>query len=295
MTVLVLVAGVAGLGAIIWGLPRRGAGIDARIEPYLTGLHGRPSRLLAPSPAVGRLSRLARSLPFAGEDDLRQRLEAAGSQGNIDRFRLEQLTWAVAGAAGAPASLTIIAALGASVDLRVIPLLAGVCFVSGWAARDWWLSRQVARRAAMMRDELPVAIDLVTLSILSGESVPAAFERVSTTLSEGIGREFARTVGEVRAGSTVFEGLEAMSRRVDDPAMARFVDALLTGIEHGTSLAGVLRAQADDGRAALRRRLLESAGRREVLMLVPVVFLILPVVVLFALYPGLVSLDLLVP
>ncbi|MFN2388126.1 MAG: pilus assembly protein TadB, partial [Actinomycetota bacterium] len=40
--------------------------------------------------------------------------------------------------------------------------------------------------------------------------------------------------------------------------------------------------------------LLETAGRREVLMLVPVVFLIMPVVVVFALYPGIVSLDLLV-
>jgi len=56
-----------------------------------------------------------------------------------------------------------------------------------------------------------------------------------------------------------------------------------------------LRAQADDGREARRRLLLEMGGRREVLMLVPVVFLIMPVVVLFALLPGLVSLELLVP
>ncbi len=41
--------------------------------------------------------------------------------------------------------------------------------------------------------------------------------------------------------------------------------------------------------------LLEMGGRREVLMLVPVVFLIMPVVVVFALLPGLVSLELLVP
>lgn len=33
----------------------------------------------------------------------------------------------------------------------------------------------------------------------------------------------------------------------------------------------------------------------ELFMLVPIVFLVMPVVVLFALYPGLVSLDLLVP
>jgi tight adherence protein C len=40
-----------------------------------------------------------------------------------------------------------------------------------------------------------------------------------------------------------------------------------------------------------KRNLIEAGGRREVLMLVPVVFLELPVVILFALYPGLVSLS----
>jgi tight adherence protein C len=77
--------------------------------------------------------------------------------------------------------------------------------------------------------------------------------------------------------------------------MARFVDAVCTGIERGAPLSDVLRAQADDARDARRRQLLELGGQKEVWMLVPVVFLIMPVVVLFALYPGLVSLNLLVP
>jgi len=36
---------------------------------------------------------------------------------------------------------------------------------------------------------------------------------------------------------------------------------------------------------------MEDGGRREIAMLFPVVFLILPVTVLFALYPGLISLG----
>jgi tight adherence protein C len=76
--------------------------------------------------------------------------------------------------------------------------------------------------------------------------------------------------------------------------MARFLDALISGIEKGSPLADILRAQADDARQARGRELLESAGRKEVLMLVPVVFLIMPVVVVYALFPGLASLDLFV-
>lgn len=62
-------------------------------------------------------------------------------------------------------------------------------------------------------------------------------------------------------------------------------EATLT-LERGTPLAEVLRAQAVDVREAGKRALLEAGGRKEIAMMVPVVFLVLPVTVLFALFPG---------
>ena len=53
----------------------------------------------------------------------------------------------------------------------------------------------------------------------------------------------------------------------------------------------MLRAQAVDVREVGKRALLEAGGRKEISMMVPVVFLILPVTVMFALYPGLVTLG----
>jgi tight adherence protein C len=53
----------------------------------------------------------------------------------------------------------------------------------------------------------------------------------------------------------------------------------------------VLRAQAVDVREAGKRGLLESGGRKEIGMMVPVVFLVLPVTVVFALFPGIVGLS----
>ncbi len=37
---------------------------------------------------------------------------------------------------------------------------------------------------------------------------------------------------------------------------------------------------------------MEAGGKKEIAMMVPVVFLVLPVTVLFAVYPGLVALEL---
>ena len=63
--------------------------------------------------------------------------------------------------------------------------------------------------------------------------------------------------------------------------------ACRASLRHG----GVLRAQAADARADHHRTLLEIAGRKEVLMLIPLVFLILPTVVLVALFPAMTALT----
>ncbi len=58
-------------------------------------------------------------------------------------------------------------------------------------------------------------------------------------------------------------------------------------IERGTPLADVLRAQAQDVRDNAKRELMETAGKKEIAMLAPVVFFILPLTVIFAVFPGL--------
>jgi tight adherence protein C len=300
MTLLVALCGATGIVLAITGLPPLNkATLSRRVDPYLSGLHGRPSRLLQPPMSSGRIGRWARTLvggmPLSGARELADRLDAAGYEGGPESFRVEQATWGAVGGIGCAFALLGLAGTGLQVDVRAVPLLTVAGAVAGWLARDWWLSKQSDARLAAITEELPAAIDLVTLSIMAGESVAAACARSAPAVGGDIGAELHRMVAEVRAGAPVVEALEAMSRRVPDPSMARFVDALCTAIEKGAPLADVLRAQADDCREARRRHLLELGGRREVLMLVPVVFLIMPVVIVFALYPGLVSLDLLVP
>ena len=57
-------------------------------------------------------------------------------------------------------------------------------------------------------------------------------------------------------------------------------------VDRGTPLAEVLRAQAQDVREEGRRLVMEAGGRKEIAMMVPVVFLILPITVVFAAFPG---------
>ena len=123
------------------------------------------------------------------------------------------------------------------------------------------------------------------------ESQADGFSRIDVHIARRLGNGEA-AVGEGDVDQRAFaEALDAMADRVDVPAVRRFVDGVAIAVQRGTPLADVLRAQAGDARADLHRGLLETAGRKEVLMLVPVVFLVLPTVVLVALYPAISSLS----
>ena len=302
MTILLSALGALGLVLVVQHLPGiRKVRMRDRVEPYLAGLHGAPSTLIsrgATSLDVISRAPLGRSvlrlLP-SPSPDLQERLRQADVSLAPIGFRLLQFTW---GLVALIASATILLT-AARAGLEITPASFGIAvllaFVLGYLARDWRLTRQIEARRSRLQQELPAAIDLLTLAITAGEPVAGAFERVARQLGEGIGTEFARVVADVRAGTPLIEALEELKLRVPIGGISRFVDALCTGIERGSPLAEVLTGQADDGREARRRLLMEMGGKREILMLLPVVFLIMPVVVVFALLPGLVSLDLLVP
>ena len=137
-----------------------------------------------------------------------------------------------------------------------------------------------------MLAEFPTVAELLALAVAAGEGPVGALERV-TRISRGeLAASCGRALAEARAGASLVQALEASPRRTSLPPLARFVDGVAVAVERGTPLAEVLRAQAVDVREAGKRALLEAGGRKEIAMMVPVVFLVLPVTVLFALFPG---------
>lgn len=292
--------GASGMLLFITGLPNaRRRALAMRVDPYVSGLRGRPSALLKRSldPTQPLLRSLGRRLaPWLRQDrDLVDRLRAAGDERAPEVFRVEQFLWASIGGSMAIAGFVLLTTITGGADLRALPFLVAIGSMTGFLGRDWLLQQRARNRRDRLDEQLPVAVDLIALAVMAGESIPAAFERIAASMPGGLGAELQRVVADVRAGEPLSDSLESFARRSDDAATLRLVDALCTGIERGAPLAEVLRAHAEDARDARRKRLIEIAGRREVLMLVPVVFLIMPVVVVFALYPGLVSLRLLVP
>jgi tight adherence protein C len=178
------------------------------------------------------------------------------------------------------------------VAMLVFCVAAGVV---GVLARDRALSRQVREREARILAEFPTIADLLALSVSAGEGPVGALERVARTSSGELARELNRALVEARTGATLMQALEGIADRTSLTPLARFVDGMSVAIERGTPLADVLRAQAADVREAGKRALLEAGSKREIAMMVPVVFMVMPVTILFALFPGFITLSQTVP
>ncbi|WP_311245819.1 hypothetical protein [Microbacterium sp. WCS2018Hpa-23] len=76
-------------------------------------------------------------------------------------------------------------------------------------------------------------------------------------------------VFDVGTGSPLADALGEMSGRLQLPGLTRAIDQVVAAIEHGAPLSGVLHAQAGDSREDAKRVLIEQAGRKQILMLLP--------------------------
>jgi tight adherence protein C len=232
---------------------------------------------------------------LGGTASVRRRLDQAGRGQTLQQFRAEQVAWAGAGLGIGLVLAALAAVTGATTTPIAFLVVGAVLAVAGVLARDQLLGAQVRRREQRMLAEFPTVAEMLALSVSAGEGAAGALDRVTRLSSGELSRELGRAVADARTGTPLVTALEAMAARTSLPALARFVDGMAVAVERGTPLAEVLRAQAADVRELGRRELLEAGGRKEIAMLVPVVFLVLPVVVVFALYPGLVTLRLAVP
>jgi tight adherence protein C len=232
---------------------------------------------------------------LGGGASVQRRLLRAGSPLDLQGFRVQQVLWAAGCFAAAVAASLALLAAGSARSPGLLLVFCASMAVAGVLLRDQQLSREVRAREERILAELPTVADLLAVSVAAGESPAAAIERVSRITRGDLGTELGLTLADVRAGAGLLPALDGMAQRVAVPAVTRFVDGIAVAIERGTPLADVLRAQAADAREVRKRTLMEIGGRKEILMLVPVVFLVLPVTVLFALYPGLAQFTLITP
>jgi tight adherence protein C len=295
----------AGLGAVLAagcvlvfvGLPvNRRPGLEARLAPYLRDT-ARPSRLLAvrgdPNgpglllilrPVIRDLGRGVERL-LGGATSVRRRMQRAGLRPDVEGFRAEQVVWGVGGGMVGLVVATVMWLRNGSPIISLV-LLVFCAVGAGVVARDQMLTMSANRRERQMLAEFPTVAELLALAVGAGEGATGALERVCRLSQGQLAGELRQCLADARAGANLPAALQGLADRTGLASLARFVDGIVIAVERGTPLADVLRSQAQDVREAGRRAVMEEGGKKEIAMMIPVVFLVLPVTVLFAIYPG---------
>lgn len=207
----------------------------------------------------------------------------------MDQFRVGQLGWSAVGTG--LGLLLALAGVARGTNPAAALAVVAVFAVSGAILRDYELSWAARARQAAIVTELPDFAEMTALAVAAGESPLAALERVARISSGALSVEIADVVAQTRTGVSLPVALSSLADNSASTELARFADSIVVATDRGTPLAEVLRLQARDIRENSRQRLMEVGGTKEIAMMVPVVFLILPVTVVFALFPGLAVLE----
>lgn len=168
---------------------------------------------------------------------------------------------------------------------RIVGLSPGVNFIAprSRAKRIRKLSKDIASGVDF---ELTEFSGMLAAVLQSGQSLFIALDHVIKISSGALSRELNSLNERLNLGGQISVELSALCERVPTDSIKEFASKLSLAIGRGTPLAESLLALSGSLRAKRSARLLQRAGVNETKMLIPVVLLICPVTVVFALFPS---------
>lgn len=135
--------------------------------------------------------------------------------------------------------------------------------------------------------ELPEILDLLSVSLSSGEGIYRAFSEVAPRAKGVLPAELQKILKAVDLGAPLATEIEKLPNSLPHQLFSELANKISMSLTRGTPLASMLTELSQSARSEIRIRLIRQAGKNETRMLIPLVFLILPVTVLFAVYPSL--------
>jgi tight adherence protein C len=230
-----------------------------------------------------------KSYRLPGKDSVRARLRQLGrnSEEDYENFRIAQL-----GYAGSVFFALTIAFLFSIITFTTYAFLIAISAAMVFVITDRSLTQKCSKKRAEIEDEFPAIVEMLTLSVGAGESPVVAIKRIATRARGYLAEEFQGLVSDTEKGQPFANALDGMALRVQSENLRRFVDSLIISISRGTPLVETLSHSANEARNRERVVLMSAAGKSEISMMIPVVFLILPISILFALFPSLTNLNL---
>ncbi|MEY3385090.1 MAG: hypothetical protein RLZ38_591 [Actinomycetota bacterium] len=183
-------------------------------------------------------------------------------------------------------------------SLRIIfEELANSLAVSDYAKQFNWLSVLIRKitgteiKQSEVNEELVSILQMISIMISSGESPMSAIRYVSKR-SDGILPKLIReSLSKYEAGRSITQTLDFLATATGSTQVRRLTNSIQIAINRGTPILDVLNNQVLALNKQINFNLMKRSGKSEITLLIPVVFLILPVSISFAIWPSLYGLN----
>jgi tight adherence protein C len=166
------------------------------------------------------------------------------------------------------------------------PLLYLVLPVLGFFYPDIWLRDIRKKQVDAILRTLPTYLDFITMAVQAGLNFSGAIEQARKKAPAGpLVIEFGIVLRDMRSGVQRAKALQRMAERLDIQEVTSFVNAVVQAEKMGSSLAGVLRIQAEQRRNERFQRAEKKAMEAPVKLVGPLVIFIFPTTFMVLAFP----------
>lgn len=139
--------------------------------------------------------------------------------------------------------------------------------------------------------EIPDFCNVLWFLVSAGHNLEQALRITVSRTSGYLSSEFRQVIEKVDYGSVLQQELDLLASTAKSEPIRELATKLSVSIVNGSGLADQLAEFITSSSAKLRSKLLDKAAKSETKMMIPLVFIILPITVVFALYPSVVIIQ----
>ncbi len=175
--------------------------------------------------------------------------------------------------------------------------IANLLSVSNYAKQLSWLKRLIRKltgsevKESEINEELVNILQMLSIMISAGESPMMALRYISQRSVGYIPKLIDQSFSKYESGRNLAQTLEQIAIATGSSQVRRLTNSIQIAIQRGTPILDVLNNQVQSLNKQINLALLKKSGKSEIALLIPVVFLILPVSISFAIWPSIYGLN----
>jgi len=183
-------------------------------------------------------------------------------------------------------------------SIRLILIeFAHLLSVSNYAKQLSWLKQLIRKltgsevKESELNEELVNILQMLSIMISAGESPMMALRYISQRSVGYIPELIDQSFSKYESGRNLAQTLEQIAIATGSSQVRRLTNSIQIAIQRGTPILDVLNNQVQSLNKQINLALLKKSGKSEIALLIPVVFLILPVSISFAIWPSIYGLN----